>query len=157
MITEEFQLLATELKRFMPHQRELLVVRLHMIEHIQVIGVAFKPLLISDAVLCVDSGKALEAAGGEIGIAHRPWLQIPGCWQSLSRSRCEPTQRVNAPVSRQTHYLANDLGWRRLIDRIHGSLSVPAAMLSALGINSGQKLKVTWAKLINQKRRFNLC
>jgi hypothetical protein len=42
-----------------------------------------------------------------------------------------------------THYLANYLGWRRLIDRAHGALSPRAVMLAALGMNGVQQLTVT--------------
>ena len=34
-----------------------------------------------------------------------------------------------------TYYLANYLGWRRLIDRAYGSLSPRSVLLAALGMN----------------------
>ncbi|MBY0484744.1 MAG: IS1595 family transposase, partial [Nitrosomonas sp.] len=38
---------------------------------------------------------------------------------------------------------ANYLGWRRLIDRAHGSLSPRSVLLAALGMNDVQQLTVT--------------
>lgn len=115
------------------------------------IGAALKPILAKDAILCTDSGKALGAAAREIGIAHRPvnWAAgvrvIAGVYH---------VQNVNAYDSRlkewmrrfhgvATHYLANYLGWRRLIERTHDSLSPSAVLLAALGMNPVQQLTVT--------------
>lgn len=42
-----------------------------------------------------------------------------------------------------THYLASYLGWRRLIERTHETLSLSAVLLAALGMNSVQQLTVT--------------
>ena len=39
-------------------------------------------------------------------------------------------------------YLASYLGWRRMIDKTRDSLSSRAATLVALGMNSGQQLRV---------------
>jgi transposase-like protein len=117
-------------------------------EHISAV---LKPLLASDAVLCTDSGRALGAAAREIGIAHRPINLAAGI---RVVGKVYHVQNVNAYDSRlkewmhrfhgiATHYLANYLGWRRLIDRSHGSLSPRAVMLAALGMNGVQQLTVT--------------
>jgi len=110
------------------------------------IGAALKPLLASDAILCTDSGRALGAAVREIGITHRPINLAAGI---RVVGRVYHVQNVNAYDSRlkewmhrfhgtATHYLANYLGWRRLIDRAHGSLSPRDVMLAALGMNTVQ-------------------
>jgi len=108
---------------------------------------ALKPLLANDAVLCTDSGKALGAAVREIGIAHRPINLAAGIWVV---GKIYHVQNVNAYDNRlkewmrrfhsiATHYLANYLGWRRLI----GSLSPCSVLLVALGMNDVQQLTVT--------------
>jgi len=110
------------------------------------IGAALKPLLASDAILCTDSGRALGAAVREIGITHRPINLAAGI---RVVGKVYHVQNVNAYDSRlkewmhrfhgiATHYLANYLGWRRLIDRAHGSLSPRAVMLAALGMKAVQ-------------------
>ena len=115
------------------------------------IGAALKPLLANDAVLCTDSGKALGAAVREIGIVHRPINLAAGI---RVVGKIYHVQNVNAYDSRlkewmrrfhgiATHYLANYLGWRRLIDRAHGSLSPRSVLLAALGMNDVQQLTVT--------------
>ena len=115
------------------------------------IGAALKPLLAADVVLCTDSGKALGAAAREMGIAHRSINLAAGI---RVVAKVYHVQNVNAYDSRlktwvrrfhgvATHYLPSYLGWRRLIDRRHNTLS-PAAFLSAsLGINFAQQLTVT--------------
>ena len=117
-------------------------------EHISAV---LKPLLASDAVLCTDSGKALGAAVREIGIAHRPINLAAGI---RVVGKVYHVQNVNAYDSRlkawmhrfhgiATHYLANYLGWRRMIDRAHGSLFPRDAMVAALGKNGVQQLTMT--------------
>jgi hypothetical protein len=117
-------------------------------EHISTV---LKPLLASDAILCTDSGKTLGAAVREIGITHRPINLAAGI---RVVGKVYPVQNVNAYDSRlkgwmcrfhgiATYYLANYLGWRRLIDRAHGSLSPRAVMFAALGMNGDQQLTVT--------------
>lgn len=115
------------------------------------IGAALKPILASDAILCTDSGKALGAAAREMGIAHRPVNLAAGV---RVIAKVYYVQNVNAYDSRlkewmrrfhgvATHYLANYLGWRRLIDCAHGTLSPSAVLLAALGMTPVQQLKVT--------------
>jgi transposase-like protein len=115
------------------------------------ISAALKPLLASDAILCTDSGRALSAAVRGIGITHRPINLAAGI---RGVAKVYHVQNVNAYDSRlkewmrrfhgiATHYLANYLGWRRLINRAHGSLSPRAVILAALGISGAQQLTVT--------------
>lgn len=115
------------------------------------IGAALRPLLAGDAVLCTDSGRALGAAVREIGITHRPINLAAGI---RVIGKVYHVQNVNAYDSRlkewmrrfhgvATHYLANYLGWRRLIDRAHDSPSPRAFMLAALGMGGDQQLTVT--------------
>lgn len=115
------------------------------------ISAALKPLLASDTVLCTDSGKALAAAVREIGITHRPINLAAGI---RVVGKVYHVQNVNAYDSRlkewmirfhgiATHYLANYLGWRRMIDPAHGSLSPRAVMFAALGMSGVQQLTVT--------------
>jgi transposase-like protein len=112
---------------------------------------ALKPLLAADTVLCTDSGKALGAAAREIGIVHRPINLAAGI---RVVGKVYHVQNVNAYDSRlkewmgrfhgiATHYLANYLGWRRMIDPAHGSLSPRAVMFAALGMSGIQQLTVT--------------
>ena len=42
-----------------------------------------------------------------------------------------------------TRYLANYLGWRRIIDQARDSLFPRAVVLAALGMHSDQQLRVT--------------
>ena len=42
-----------------------------------------------------------------------------------------------------THNLTNYLGWRRLIDPVHGALSPRAVLFAALGMVGVQQLTVT--------------
>src|SRR5487761_2739089 len=92
------------------------------------------------------SAKALDAAVREIGITHRPINLAAGI---RVIGRVYHVQNVNAYGSRlkewmrrfhgiATRYLANYLGWRRLIDRNHGSLSPTNVILAALGVSSFQ-------------------
>jgi transposase-like protein len=115
------------------------------------IGAALKPILAKDAILCTDSGKALSAAAREMGIAHRPVNLAAGVRVIAGVYH---VQNVNAYDSRlkewmrrfhgvATHYLANYLGWRRLIERAHDTPSPSAVLLAALGINSVQHVTVT--------------
>lgn len=115
------------------------------------ISAALKPLLASDTVLCTDSGKALGAAVREIGITHRPINLAAGI---RVVGKVYHVQNVNAYDSRlkewmirfhgiATHYLANYLGWRRMIDPTHGALSPRAVLYAALGMGGVQQLTVT--------------
>lgn len=115
------------------------------------ISAALKPLLASDTVLCTDSGKALAAAVREIGITHRPINLAAGI---RVVGKVYHVQNVNAYDSRlkewmirfhgiATHYLANYLGWRRMIDPTHGTLSPRAVLYAALGMGGVQQLTVT--------------
>ena len=115
------------------------------------ISAVLKPLLASDVVLCTDSGKALGAAVRGMGIAHRPINLSAGI---RVVAKVYHVQNVNAYDSRlktwirrfhgvATHYLPSYLGWRRLIDRSHNTLSSATFLSAALGISPAQQLTVT--------------
>jgi transposase-like protein len=114
------------------------------------LGAVLKPLLPADTILCTDSGKALGAVAREMGIVHRPINVAAGIRVVAGVYHI---QNVNAYDSRlkqwmrrfhgvATHYLANYLGWRRLIERSNKALSPNDVLLAALGVND-QQLKVT--------------
>lgn len=115
------------------------------------ISAVLKPLLASDAVLCTGSGRALGAAVRQIGITHRPINLAAGI---KVVGKVYHVQSVNAYGSRlkewmirfhgvATHNLANNLGWRRMIDPAHGTLSPRAVLFAALGMGGVQQLTVT--------------
>jgi len=111
---------------------------------------ALTPLLAHDSILCTDGSKALAAVAENIGVTHHPvnlsaGIRVDGPWH---------VQNVNAYHSRlkgwmhrfhgvATHHLPSYLGWRRLIDRCHNTLSPTGFLSSALGINGIQQLTVT--------------
>lgn len=115
------------------------------------IGAALKPIMANDAVLCTDSSKALGAAAREAGIVHRSINLAAGI---RVVAKIYHVQNVNAYDSRlkewirrfhgiATRYLANYLGWRRMIEQNRDSLSPRTIVLAALGVNSDQQLRVT--------------
>lgn len=117
-------------------------------EHISAV---LKPILAADAILCTDGGKALGAAAREMGIVHRPVNLAQGIRVIAGVYH---VQNVNAYDSRlkewmhrfhgvATRYLANYLGWRRLIERSHNAPQPRTILLAALGMNHDQQLTVT--------------
>ena len=117
-------------------------------EHISAV---LKPILAADAILCTDGGKALGAVAREMGIVHRPVNLAQGIRVIAGVYH---VQNVNAYDSRlkewmhrfhgvATRYLANYLGWRRLIERTHNAPQPRTVLLAALGMNHDQQLTVT--------------
>jgi len=117
-------------------------------EHISAV---LKPILAADAILCTDGGKALGAVAREMGIVHRPVNLAQGIRVIAGVYH---VQNVNAYDSRlkewmhrfhgvATRYLANYLGWRRLIERSHNAPQPRTVLLAALGMNHDQQLTVT--------------
>jgi len=115
------------------------------------IGAALQPILAKDAILCTDSGKALGAAARAMGITHRPINLAAGVRVIAGVYH---VQNVNAYDSRlkewmrrfhgvATRYLANYLGWRRLVERSRDALSPSAILRAALGMTPVQQLRVT--------------
>lgn len=115
------------------------------------IGAALKSIMASDAVLCTDGSKALGAAARKIGIVHRSINLAAGV---RVVAKVYHVQNVNAYDSRlkewmrrfhgiATRYLANYLGWRRMIDQARDPLSPRAIVLAALGMHHDQQLRVT--------------
>lgn len=106
------------------------------------IGPVLTPLLAKDAILCTDGSKALAAVARESGIVHRPVNLAAGIRVIAGVYH---VQNVNAYDSRlkqwmqrfhgvATHYLANYLGWRRMIERAQSCLSPRDILRAALGI-----------------------
>ncbi len=115
------------------------------------ISEVLKPLLASDAIICTDGGKALKRAIQDIGMTHRPVNLAAGI---RVIGQVYHVQNVNAYDSRlkmwmhrfhgvATHYLANYLGWRRLIDHTKSPVTPQAFLLAALGVSSDQQLTMT--------------
>jgi transposase-like protein len=115
------------------------------------IGAVLKPILAADAILCTDGGRALGAVARELGIVHRPVNLAQGIRVIAGVYH---VQNVNAYDSRlkewmhrfhgvATRYLANYLGWRRLIERSHNAPQPRTVLLAALGMNHDQQLTVT--------------
>jgi hypothetical protein len=108
-------------------------------------------LMAKNAIQCTDSGKALGAATREIGIVHRS-VYLAAAVRVVTK--IYHVHNVNAYDSRlkewirrfydiASRYLANYLGWRRMIDKTRASLSSCAVILATLGINSDQQLRVS--------------
>lgn len=91
------------------------------------------------------------AVAREIGVTHRPINLAAGI---RVVGKVYHVQNVNAYDSRlktwmrrfhgvATHYLANYLGWRRMIDPARGAMPPRAVLLAALGISGAQQLMMT--------------
>lgn len=111
------------------------------------IGAVLKPLLAADVILCTDGEKALAAVAKEMGITHRPINLAAG---QRVVAGVYHVQNVNAYDSRlkewmrrfhgvATRYLANYLGWRRLIERHNREISSADFLRAALGIDRVQQ------------------
>jgi len=94
------------------------------------------PLLAPDALLCTDANRAYAQLARTAGIHHEPINRAAG---EHVRNRIFHIQNVNAYDSRlkgwmgrfhgvATKYLANYLGWRRLIEGMARSIN-PAALV----------------------------
>ena len=111
------------------------------------IGVALKPLLPADVILCTDGAKSLAAVAKEMGITHRPVNLAAG---QRVVAGVYHVQNVNAYDSRlkewmrrfhgvATRYLGNYLGWRRLIERHNREISSADFLRAALGVDRVQQ------------------
>ena len=143
MKTKEFQVLSSKLAKLTPYQRSMLADRLHKIEHVQAVSSLIESRVLTTP-LCPKCGHERIAAG-----AWTLDCSVPPCCLSrhLQRAAVLCTDSGKAWMHRfhgiATHYLVNYLGWRRIIDRAHGSLSPRDGMLAALGKNGVQQLTVT--------------
>jgi transposase-like protein len=106
------------------------------------ISVLLRPILPTDTVLCTDGSSTLAAVARNLGVEHHPinltaGVRVIGAWH---------VQNVNAFGSRlrgwlrrfkgvATKYLANYLGWFRVLDRSPDFGPEPASLL-ALAIRS---------------------
>jgi transposase-like protein len=100
------------------------------------IGRELLPALAPDVLLCTDASSAYALIARQAGIQHEPINRAAG---EYVRNRVFHIQNVNAYDSRlkgwmyrfhgvATKYLANYLGWRRLIERLADDIT-PAAVL----------------------------
>ncbi len=101
------------------------------------ISKTLRPILPADTVLCTDGGTSLATAARDLEIEHHPinlsaGIRVQGAWH---------VQNVNAFCSRMrtwmirfkgvaTKYLANYLGWSRVLDRSLGLSPNPAQLLA---------------------------
>lgn len=112
---------------------------------------ALKPLIAPDSILCSDGSKALASTARTLGLSHRPVNLAAGvrCIAGVYH-----VQNVNAYDSRlkewmrrfhgvATDYLANYLGWRRLIERFNNHPEPLEVLRASLGSGDVQHLTVT--------------
>jgi transposase-like protein len=109
-----------------------------------------KPLVSPDAVLCTDSAAVYHGFARAQGITHRRS-------NLRQKRRCDGAfhiQNVNAYHARlkgwlhpfhgvATKYLANYLGWRRMLERYGGQLNPLILLKEALGYEPAQQLTQT--------------
>ena len=104
------------------------------------VSTTLRPILPDDTVLCTDGSTSLAAAARHLGVEHHPinvsaGVRVSGAWH---------VQNVNAFASRlrawmtrfkgvATRYLANYLGWFRMLDRSPG-FNPDSAQLLALAL-----------------------
>ena len=101
---------------------------------------ALQPLVDHDAILCTDSAGVYAAYARTCGITHHP-INIQ---QGRRVDGAFHIQNVNAYDSRlkswmrrfhgvATKYLANYLGWRRMLERYHASINPLFCLREAIG------------------------
>lgn len=114
------------------------------------VGAALTPLLDSDAVLCTDSAAVYHCVARAAGITHRR-LNLR---QKRRTDGAFHIQNVNAYDSRlkrwisrfygvATKYLANYLGWRRLLERYGNGINPLICLKESLGYYPLQQLTQT--------------
>jgi hypothetical protein len=103
------------------------------------IGAELMPMLGPDALLCTDASRTYCVIARDAGIRHEPVNVAAG---ERVRDRVFHIQNVNAYDSRlkqwmrrfngvATRYLDSYLGWRRMIERLHTTISPQAILLNA--------------------------
>lgn len=114
------------------------------------VGAVLRPLLDPDAVLCTDSAAVYHSVAKASGITHRR-LNLR---QKRRTDGAFHIQNVNAYDSRlkswmirfhgvATKYLANYLGWRRLLERYGNDINPLMCMRESLGYYPLQQLTQT--------------
>ncbi|MCC6076719.1 IS1595 family transposase [Pseudomonas sp. GCM10022188] len=114
------------------------------------VGAVLRPLLDPDAVLCTDSAAVYHSVTKAAGITHRR-LNLR---QKRRTDGAFHIQNVNAYDSRlkawmipfhgvATKYLANYLGWRRLLERYGNDINPLMCMRESLGYYPLQQLTQT--------------
>lgn len=112
---------------------------------------ALKPIIAPDSILCSDGSKALASAARALGLSHRPVNLAAGirCIAGVYH-----VQNVNAYDSRlkewmrrfhgvATDYLANYIGWRRLIERLNNHPAPLEILRASMGVREIQQVTVT--------------
>ncbi len=111
------------------------------------ITAVLQPLVDKDAILCTDGAAVYKAFAKATGIMHRP----VNVQQGIRVDGAFHIQNVNAYDSRlkgwmqrfhgvATKYLESYLGWRRMLERYHQSISPAHCLQEALGRFQSQQL-----------------
>jgi hypothetical protein len=114
------------------------------------VGERLRPLIDADAILCTDSAGVYAHFAKAEGITHRPinpsqkrrvdgafHIQNVNAYDSRLKSWMIPFHGV------ATKYLANYLGWRRLLERYKAQLNPLICLGESLGYTSEQQLTQT--------------
>ena len=120
--------------------------RIEQVDTPHIIAV-LQPLVDKDAILCTDGAGVYKAFAKATGITHRP----VNVQQGIRVDGAFHIQNVNAYDSRlkgwlqrfhgvATKYLESYLGWRRMLERYHKSISPAHCLQEALGRFSSQQL-----------------
>ncbi|MNE88562.1 ISXO2-like transposase domain protein [compost metagenome] len=111
---------------------------------------ALQPLLDPDAILCTDSAAVYHSFAKAEGITHhrlnlRQKRRTEGAFHIQNVNAYD--SRLKAWMSRfhgvATKYLANYLGWRRLLERYGSEINPLICMRESLGMLTPQQLTQT--------------
>ncbi|MDT4848061.1 IS1595 family transposase ISPsta1 [compost metagenome] len=114
------------------------------------VGAALRPLLEPDAVLCTDSAAIYHSFAKAAGITHhrvnlRQKRRVDGAFHIQNVNAYHG--RLKAWMTRfhgvATKYLANYLGWRRLLERYGDDINPLICMRESLGSYPLQQLTQT--------------
>lgn len=112
------------------------------------ITAVLRPLVDKDAILCTDGARVYQKVARDLSLTHRA-INVQRGIRVIDGAF--HIQNVNAYDSRlkqwmqrfhgvATKYLENYLGWRRMLERYHQSLSPGVCLQEALGRYSSQQL-----------------
>lgn len=112
------------------------------------ITAVLRPLVDKDAILCTDGARVYQTVARTLGLTHRA-INVQQGIRVIDGAF--HIQNVNAYDSRlkqwmgrfhgvATKYLENYLGWRRMLERYHQSISPTACLCEALGRFQSQQL-----------------
>lgn len=110
-----------------------------------------KPIIALDSILGSDGSKALASSSRTFGLSHRPVNLaagircIPGVYHVEHVNACD--SGLKAWMRRlhgiATDYIANYLGWRRLIERLDYHPAPPDILRASMGFREIQQVNVT--------------